>query len=77
MLRLVFLSFTADSVADHKLKWEMFRFQELECFDGMLNRLYKQELGTIVGKYEKYRRAVDLEIDKRVKMRMMMSRQVN
>lgn len=50
-----FFYFKADSVADHKLKWEMFRFQELEGFDAMLNRLYKQELGTIVGKYEKYR----------------------
>ena len=45
----------ADSSKDHMLQFNMFSLQELECFDGMLVRLFKQELGTIVGFYERYR----------------------
>lgn len=45
----------ADSSKDHMLQFNMFGLQELECFDGMLVRLFKQELGTIVGFYERYR----------------------
>lgn len=40
---------------DHKLKWEMFRLPELDCFNVMLTRLYKQELEEIVMRYEAYR----------------------
>lgn len=45
----------ADSSKDHMLQFNMFGLQELECFDGMLVRLFKQELGTMVGFYERYR----------------------
>lgn len=45
----------ADSSKDHMLQFNMFSLQELECFDSMLVRLFKQELGTIVGFYERYR----------------------
>lgn len=40
---------------DYKLKWEMFRLPELDCFNVMLTRLYKQELEEIVMRYEAYR----------------------
>ncbi|KAJ8881602.1 hypothetical protein PR048_018088 [Dryococelus australis] len=40
---------------DHKLKWELFRLPELDCFNAMLTRLYKQELEEIVMRYEAYR----------------------
>jgi len=40
---------------DHKLRWEMFRLPELDCFNAMLTRLYKQELEEIVMRYEAYR----------------------
>lgn len=62
--------FRADPSKDHILKFPMFSLQELECFDGMLIRLYKQELGSIVGGYEKYRRALTLEINRRLEKRM-------
>ncbi|GAB0088270.1 Scaffold protein salvador [Sergentomyia squamirostris] len=56
----------ADPATDHKLKWDMFPLNKLECFDGMLNRLYKQELQNIVVRYEKYRQALDIEINRRI-----------
>lgn len=40
---------------DHKLRWEMFRLPELDCFNAMLTRIYKQELEEIVMRYEVYR----------------------
>lgn len=58
--------FNADPATDHKLKWDMFALSKLEGFDGMLNRVYKQELGAIVGRYEKYRRALNFEITQRL-----------
>nr|XP_036673983.1 scaffold protein salvador isoform X3 [Drosophila suzukii] len=51
----------ADSSKDHLLQFNMFSLPELEGFDSMLVRLFKQELGTIVGFYERYRRALILE----------------
>lgn len=45
----------ASQELDHKLRWEMFRLPELDCFDAMLKRLYKQELEEIVMRYEAYR----------------------
>ncbi|XP_030370022.1 scaffold protein salvador [Scaptodrosophila lebanonensis] len=55
----------ADSSKDHLLQFNMFSLQELEGFDSMLVRLFKQELGTIVGFYERYRRALILEKNQR------------
>lgn len=45
----------ADQELDHKLRWNMFRLSELDCYSAMLTRLYKQELQMIVMKYEQYR----------------------
>lgn len=50
---------------DHKLKWELFRLPELDCYDNVLKRLYKQELETIVMNYEAYRSAMAREMERR------------
>ncbi|KMZ05242.1 scaffold protein salvador [Drosophila simulans] len=55
----------ADSSKDHLLQFNMFSLPELEGYDSMLVRLFKQELGTIVGFYERYRRALILEKNRR------------
>lgn len=49
---------------DHKLKWELFRLPELDCFQAMLNRLYRQELEGIVMSYEAYRLALLREMER-------------
>lgn len=41
--------------SDYKLRWELFRLPELDCFNGMLTRLYRKELEEIVMRYETYR----------------------
>lgn len=45
----------APQTLDHTLRFEMFRLPELDCFNAMLTRLYKQELEEIVMRYEVYR----------------------
>lgn len=49
------LCFTADPATDHKLKWDMFKLSELECFDSMMFRMFKQEMETLISKHEAYR----------------------
>lgn len=44
------------------LQFNMFSLQKLECFEGMINILYKQELGELIQKYEKYRAALHMEL---------------
>lgn len=44
------------------LQFNMFSLQNLECFEGMINILYKQELGELIQKYEKYRAALHMEL---------------
>lgn len=46
----------------------MFRLPELECFQAMLNRLYRQELEDLVLGYEAYRAGLQREIDDRESM---------
>ena len=36
---------------DHRLKWDLFRLPELECFDAMLNKLFKKELAELVMRF--------------------------
>jgi scaffold protein salvador len=43
----------------------MFRLPELDCFNAMLTRLYKQELEEIVMRYEVYRFVTISIIDSR------------
>lgn len=50
----------ASIALDRKLRWELFRLPELDCFNAMLTRLYKQELEEVVMRYEEYRYGQDL-----------------
>ncbi|KAL7301439.1 scaffold protein salvador [Trichogramma pretiosum] len=52
---------------DAKLKWELFRLPELDCFNAMLVRLFTQEVREVVMKYEKYRNALRYEIEQRTR----------
>lgn len=61
---MVYLNAPPDK--DHTLKWHMFNLDDLKFFDGILNQSYKTALKRKVENYEKYRRALRLEIDKRI-----------
>ncbi|XP_075589391.1 scaffold protein salvador [Dermatophagoides farinae] len=50
---------------DHKLKWELFRLPELDCFQAMLNRLYRTDMERLVISYEIIRNALLREIERR------------
>ncbi|CAG2167026.1 unnamed protein product [Oppiella nova] len=50
---------------DHKLKWELFRVPELDCFEAMLNRLYRTDMEALVMSFELIRGALQRELDKR------------
>ncbi|XP_027205728.2 uncharacterized protein LOC113799313 [Dermatophagoides pteronyssinus] len=50
---------------DHKLKWELFRLPELDCFQAMLNRLYRTDMERLVMSYEIIRNALLREIERR------------
>lgn len=52
---------------DKKLRWELFRLPELDCFNAMLTRLYKQELEEVVMRYEEYRSALLCAMEQRLK----------
>lgn len=51
----VLLQYLADPATDHKLKWDMFKLSELECFDSMMFRMFKQEMETLISRHEAYR----------------------
>ena len=44
----------ASAYLDHKLKWDLFRLPELECFDTMLNKLFRDELIELVKRCGRY-----------------------
>lgn len=44
----------------------MFKLAELECFQAMLTRLYKQELEEVVMRYEVYRVALLRQLEYRL-----------
>ena len=44
--------YQASAYLDHKLKWDLFRLPELECFDTMLNKLSRDELIELVKRLE-------------------------
>ncbi|KAF5305737.1 hypothetical protein FQR65_LT07633 [Abscondita terminalis] len=56
--------FKASADLDYKLRWDLFRVNELDCYNAMLTRLYKQELEKIVMRYESYRAALLVEMEK-------------
>ena len=55
----------ASSYLDHKLKWDLFRLPELECFDTMLNKLFRDELIELVKRYEGVRFRMSQELASR------------
>lgn len=55
----------APQESDHKLKWNLFRLPELECFQAILNRLHRQELEEVVMSYEVKRLAIAKEMERR------------
>lgn len=57
----------ASIALDRKLRWELFRLPELDCFNAMLTRLYKEELEEVVMRYEEYRSALLCEMEERLK----------
>jgi len=57
----------APSQLDSKLRWELFRLPELDCFDAMLKRLFRHELERVVMSYEVLRLAVIYEVEMRRK----------
>lgn len=50
----------AHSSADHKLKWDMFKLSDLECFDSMMFRMFKQEMEALITRHETYRYVIFL-----------------
>ncbi|CAG7723679.1 unnamed protein product [Allacma fusca] len=57
----------APSELDSKLRWELFRLPELDCFDAMLKRLFRHELERVVMSYEVLRLAIIHEMEVRRK----------
>jgi len=47
------------------VQWELFRLPDLESYDAMLARIFKQELERIVSRYECYRAALLREMERR------------
>ncbi|CAI4228615.1 unnamed protein product [Auanema sp. JU1783] len=55
----------ADSELDHLLEWELFHTMQLEEFEYMMLKLYKQEVIETVRKYERMRTMLNKEIVRR------------
>lgn len=51
---------------DYKLKWQLFKLEQLDFYQAMLNRLHKQDLEEIVMGYEAYRLALLREMENRI-----------
>ncbi|CEF69094.1 Protein salvador homolog 1 [Strongyloides ratti] len=53
---------TADTESDHLLNWNLFKLSQLDSFDGMLFKLFKQEILNVAQRYEKLRREINIEL---------------
>lgn len=49
----------------------MFRYPQLDCFNALLLKLYKQEIIDIVVAYERYRLAILAEVERRDKAQLL------
>ena len=56
----------ADSDTDHLLNFNLFKLQQLEMFDDMLLKLFKQDAINTVIKFEKPRREINTELSRRI-----------
>lgn len=54
---------------DCYLKWDLFRYAELDCWQTMLKRLYKKEVEQVVMRHEEYRQALQRELEQKQKLR--------
>ncbi|XP_054169294.1 protein salvador homolog 1-like [Oppia nitens] len=61
----LFIYSKAPPELDHKLKWELFRVSELDCFEAMLNRLYRTDMERLVLSFELIRSALQRQLDER------------
>lgn len=59
----------AGSDSDHLLNFNLFKLQQLEIFDEMLLKLFKQDAINTVIKYEKPRREINSELFRRLIVR--------
>uniref|UniRef100_A0AC34G196 SARAH domain-containing protein n=1 Tax=Panagrolaimus sp. ES5 TaxID=591445 RepID=A0AC34G196_9BILA len=59
----------AESSTDHLLNFNLFKLQQLEIFDEMLLKLFKQDAINTVIKYEKPRREINSELFRRLIVR--------
>lgn len=50
------------------LKWDLFRYAELDCWQAMLKRLYKKEVEQVVMRHEEYRQALQREFEQKQKL---------
>lgn len=57
----------SSSENDHKIIWEMFQLQQLECILKMMVQLFKLDCQNIVMKYESYRGAIIEEMERRAR----------
>merc|ERR1719188_1757879 len=57
--------FKASPSLDALLKWDLFGLQDMESFQGMLDRLFRDELEDLVMRYEALRTAMAQEINQR------------
>uniref|UniRef100_A0A915KRF9 Uncharacterized protein n=1 Tax=Romanomermis culicivorax TaxID=13658 RepID=A0A915KRF9_ROMCU len=62
--------------SDHLLKWDVFRWPQLEYFNVMMIRLLKQEVAQIVIEYERYRHAIVSEIERRRNLEKFQLREI-
>jgi len=52
-------------VSIYHAQWDLFHLPDLESYDAMLARIFKQELERIVSRYESYRTALLREMERR------------
>lgn len=52
-------------------QWELFRLNDLVGYEAMLQRLLKEDCEVVVNKYEAYRTALTMEMEKRRGQRVM------
>lgn len=50
---------------DHMIKWHKFKISQLQEYDAMLVRIYKQHLERRYSMYEKYRAALHIEMERK------------
>lgn len=48
------------------MKWDVFDLPDLDCYQAMMNRLFRQEAEEVVMGYEAYRATLQREIESRL-----------